>query len=103
MPRFVERELPRFLECGILAQGEDSRREPFARGNPGDADEAWLSVRDNDPDRPRVFAGELGREADPEQADVWASDEPILAALYAARVHGRVVTGPRTGPSENAD
>jgi hypothetical protein len=39
----------------------------------------------------------LAREADPEAVDPLSSDEPLLAALYAAAVHGRVATGPRAG------
>ncbi len=39
----------------------------------------------------------LGPRADPEEADPLPHDEPLLAALYAASVHGRIATGPRAG------
>jgi len=39
----------------------------------------------------------LGPDADPDEADPLSLDQPMLAALYAASVHGRVATGPRTG------
>ena len=37
----------------------------------------------------------LGPDDDP--ADSFSDDEPLLAALYAASVHGRTATGPRAG------
>jgi len=39
----------------------------------------------------------LGEHADPEQADPLASDNPLLARLYAASVEGRISQGPRAG------
>jgi hypothetical protein len=39
----------------------------------------------------------LGRNADPDAADPLPRDQPLLAALYAASVSGRIATGPRTG------
>jgi len=39
----------------------------------------------------------LGPEADSEDADPLSRDEPLLAALYGASVHGRIATGPRVG------
>ncbi len=39
----------------------------------------------------------LGPGADPSEADPLPTEEPLLAALYAASVAGRVATGPRAG------
>ena len=39
----------------------------------------------------------LGPDADPSEADPLPAEEPLLAALYAASVAGRVATGPRAG------
>jgi hypothetical protein len=39
----------------------------------------------------------LGRQADPEEADMLRRDEPLLAELYSASITGRVATGPRAG------
>jgi hypothetical protein len=39
----------------------------------------------------------LDSDADPADADPLPADEPLLAALYAASVAGRVATGPRAG------
>ena len=36
-------------------------------------------------------------DADPEEIDPLARDEPLLAALYSASVRGRIATGPRAG------
>ena len=39
----------------------------------------------------------LGPEADAEHIDALPREEPLLAALYGASVHGRIATGPRAG------
>jgi hypothetical protein len=39
----------------------------------------------------------LGPEADPEESDPLARDEPLLAALGSASVGGRIAMGPRAG------
>ncbi len=39
----------------------------------------------------------LGPDADPEEADSLARDEPLLAALTSASVAGRISTGPHAG------
>jgi len=39
----------------------------------------------------------LGRDADPEEVDPLARDEPLLASLYGASVASRIATGPRAG------
>jgi hypothetical protein len=39
----------------------------------------------------------LGLRADPEDADLFLLDEPLLAELYRASITGRVATGPRAG------
>jgi hypothetical protein len=39
----------------------------------------------------------LGPGADPAEADSLPERQPLLAALYAASVQGRVATGPRAG------
>jgi hypothetical protein len=39
----------------------------------------------------------LGPAADPEEADPLRRDQPLLAELYSASVHGRVADGPRAG------
>ena len=39
----------------------------------------------------------LAPDADPEEIDPPARDEPLLAALYSASVRGRIATGPRAG------
>ena len=39
----------------------------------------------------------LGPQADPEEADPLAREQPLLAALYGASVSGRIATGPRAG------
>jgi hypothetical protein len=39
----------------------------------------------------------LGPSADPGEADSLPGQEPLLAAIYAASVHGRIATGPRAG------
>ena len=39
----------------------------------------------------------LGPQADPDEADSLRRDEPLLAELYGASVHGRIATGPRAG------
>jgi hypothetical protein len=39
----------------------------------------------------------LGPRADPEEADRLPAEEPLLAAIYAASVHGRIATGRRAG------
>ena len=39
----------------------------------------------------------LGAEADPDQVDSLARDQPLLAALYSASVMGRIATGPHAG------
>ena len=39
----------------------------------------------------------LGPQADPEEADSLARDQPLLAELYRASVSGRIATGPRAG------
>jgi hypothetical protein len=41
----------------------------------------------------------LGPEADASEADPLRGEQPLLAALYAASVAGRVATGPRAGRS----
>ena len=40
----------------------------------------------------------LGPDSDPTEADPWADEEPLLAALYGASVAGRIATGRRAGP-----
>ena len=37
----------------------------------------------------------LGPRADPDEADPLRRDQPLLAELYGASVHGRIATGPR--------
>jgi hypothetical protein len=39
----------------------------------------------------------LGADADPDQADSLARDEPVLASLVGASVAGRIATGPNAG------
>src|SRR5881397_2268481 len=39
----------------------------------------------------------LGPQADPDEADPLGRDQPLLAELYGASVHGRIATGPRAG------
>ena len=39
----------------------------------------------------------LGPDADPDEIDPVARDEPLLAALYSASVRGRIAMGPRAG------
>ena len=39
----------------------------------------------------------LGPQADPDEADPLRRDQPLLAELYGASVHGRIATGPRAG------
>ncbi len=39
----------------------------------------------------------LGPDADPEEVDLPARDEPLLASLYGASVAGRIATGPHAG------
>ena len=39
----------------------------------------------------------LGPDADPEEVDSLARDEPLLASLYSASVAGRIATGPNAG------
>ena len=39
----------------------------------------------------------LGLHGDPEEADPLQREQPLLAELYAASVHGRIADGPRAG------
>jgi len=39
----------------------------------------------------------LGPHGDPEEADPLQRDQPLLAELYGASVHGRIAEGPRAG------
>src|SRR5262245_16146401 len=39
----------------------------------------------------------LGPQADPDEADPLRRDQPLLAELYGASVHGRIATGPCAG------
>jgi hypothetical protein len=40
----------------------------------------------------------LGPDADPEEVDSLARDEPLLASLYSASIAGRIATDPNAGP-----
>jgi hypothetical protein len=51
------------------------------------------------PSHPPQRAGRfcLGPTDDPDEADPLRRDQPLLAELYSASVHGRIADGPRAG------
>jgi hypothetical protein len=56
-----------------------------------------FALRYRPPSRAALERRGLGPNADPMEADPLAREEPVLAALAAASLEGRVATGPRAG------
>jgi len=80
---------------GTFDAGDDMRFRPVP---PPDDDEVALVARRVARNLARLIERRgLGHEADRGEADPLSIDQPMLAALYAASVRGRVATGPRSG------
>ena len=78
---------------------EDGDGEPaFQRvGPPTDAEVARVAKRVHRRVTRLMEQRGLGLPADPEEADLFLLDEPLLAELYSASITGRVATGRRAG------
>jgi len=66
-------------------------------GRPSDAEVARVADRVHRRVMRLIEQRGLGRQADPEEADMLRRDEPLLAELYGASIMGRAATGPRAG------
>jgi hypothetical protein len=82
---------------GIYIEHSKSELTFVRVGLPSDAEVARVADRV----RRRVLRlpeqRDIGRQADPEEADTLRRDEPLLAELYCASITGRVATGPHAG------
>jgi hypothetical protein len=82
---------------GVYARSEAEAPRFHALAPPDDAEVARV-VRQIAHRLARLLESRgLGRDANAEDADPLPCDQPLLAALYAASVSGRIATGPRRG------
>jgi hypothetical protein len=82
---------------GIYIENSKSELTFLRVGPPSDAEVARVADRVHRRVIRLMEQRGLGREADPEQADMLRRDEPLLAELYGASITGRVATGQRAG------
>lgn len=82
---------------GVYADDPDGHPRFHALAAPDGADVVEVAGRIADRVRCLLERRGLGPEADPEQVDSLAQDEPLLAALYGASVMGRIATGSHAG------
>jgi len=82
---------------GVYAADEDGHPRFHTLDPPGDNEVVQLARRIADRTRALLERRGCGPDADPEQVDSLARDEPLLASLYSASVTGRIATGPNAG------
>lgn len=82
---------------GVYAEAEDGHPRFHVLPPPSDAEVAAVARRIAHRTAVLLECRGLGRDADPEEADSLAREEPLLASLLSASVAGRIATGPNAG------
>ena len=82
---------------GVYAADNDGLPQFHPLPAPDDAEVVQVAGRIADRTIALLERRGLGPDADPEEADSLARDEPLLAALTSASVAGRIATGPHAG------
>lgn len=82
---------------GVYASDEEGRVRFHVLPPPDDAEVARVTARIARRIVRLLERRGLGPHGDPDEADPLRRDQPVLAELYGASVHGRIADGPRAG------